>query len=141
MEIGSQSKLFNKEEKKEREKNTMTEEQSKFYLFLNSNTCQRKLRHIFSTLFTSFFMFAFISVNHCISQGFTSKGFTFFVTELHYYLKHPPGRNARKRGSCTCGWLVWAAAPKPGKPILWWIIHCQETSQKDAYLHKGNVYH
>lgn len=32
----------------------MTEEQSKFYLLLNSNICQRKLRYISSTLFTTF---------------------------------------------------------------------------------------
>lgn len=36
----SNNPYFN-EEKREREKNTITEEQSKFHLLLNSNICQR----------------------------------------------------------------------------------------------------
>lgn len=48
--------------KKERERNTMTKEQSKFYLLLNSNICQRQLRYIFFYFVHYFFLrtFSFI---------------------------------------------------------------------------------
>lgn len=105
MEIGSQSKLFNKEEKKEREKNTMTEEQSKFYLLLNSKILSKKTKtHFFYFVHFFFYVCFYFSKSLCFTRFYIQR--VYFLCHRVTLLSPTPSRQKCQKERLLLLWMA-----------------------------------